>query len=54
MERKYLTFSLICGERERERENLYSTRKGVLWFNSISNREWGERYLISHHSGDVL
>ena len=28
--------------------------KGVLWFNSISNREWGERYLISHHSGDVL
>jgi len=28
--------------------------RGVLWFNSISNREWGERYLISHHSGDVL
>ncbi len=52
MIRKYLTNLYNCVERERE--NLYSTRKGVLWFNSISNREWGERYLISHHSGDVL
>ena len=54
MVKKYLTTRYNCGERERERESLYSTRKGVLWFNSISNREWGERYLISHHSGDVL
>ena len=52
MVKKYLTTRYNCGERERE--SLYSTRKGVLWFNSISNREWGERYLISHHSGDVL
>ena len=30
MERKYLTFSLICGERERERESLFNKEGGTM------------------------
>ena len=51
MANKYLTFSLICGERERER--ILQIERGKLLFN-FPNRKRGGRYLISDTSFEVL